>query len=149
MSYRECAKKQTQCKGLKKGVKGYKSCVSDAGCKKAPRKSRAKTEKKTPPPIPPKRRPTKSRIMLARANEDIKKEMMSSAQKLKELKQLAKEEKLKTASQIRKTVKKSQPKQKRDLSKWQLHLKEFRRLNPDIKGADVMRLAKESYEPFY
>jgi len=134
MSYRECAKKQTQCKGLKKGVKGYRSCVSDAGCTKAPRKSRAKTAKKTPPPIPPKRRPSKTSIMLARANQDVKERVKESAQKLTELTQLSKEGKLK------KLTKSTSP-----LSKWQEHLREFRRLNPDIKGADVMREAKKTY----
>ena len=33
MSYRSCAKEKPQCKGLKKGVKGYNACVRDAGCK--------------------------------------------------------------------------------------------------------------------
>ena len=144
MSYRECAKKQTQCKGLKKGIKGYRSCVSDAGCTKAPRKSRAKTAKKTPPPIPPKRRPSKTSIMLARANQDIKGRVKESAQKLTELRQLSKEGKLKKLKTAKKTTTSSRP-----LSKWQEHLREFRRLNPDIKGANVMKIAKQSYEPFY
>ena len=140
MSYRECAKKQTQCKGLKAGIRGYRMCVSEAGCKKAPRKSRAK---KAPPPIPPKRRPSKTSIMLTRANQDIKKRVKESAQKLTELRQLSKEGRLK------KTRTATKPKTTRPLSKWHEHLREFRRLNPDIKGADVMKIAKQSYEPFY
>lgn len=47
MSYRECAKSKTQCKGLKKGVKGYRACVKKEGCK-----AKAKP-KKAPFPPPP------------------------------------------------------------------------------------------------
>ena len=65
MSYRECAKKQTQCIGLKKGIRGYRECVSEAGCKKAPRKSRAKKESLTKVPKRPSKRPSKEVVKQA------------------------------------------------------------------------------------
>lgn len=142
MSYRDCAKKQTQCKGLKKGVKGYIGCVSEAGCEKAPRKSRAKP--KAPPR--PKTRPSKSRVKMAGTLVQMGQRIKEAEESGKLLTKYAKEGRLKTPKQIRSSVK---PKTTRSLSKWQEHLREFRRLNPDIKGADVMKIAKDSYEPFY
>ena len=78
--------------------------------------------------------------MLARANQDVKERVKESAQKLTELTQLSKEGKLQRPKTAKKTTKSTRP-----LSKWQEHLREFRRLNPDIKGADVMREAKKTY----
>jgi hypothetical protein len=55
-SYRECSK-NASCKGLKKGVKGYRSCLDDGGCMSEKRKKQLKPKA---PPVPA--RPTKERL---------------------------------------------------------------------------------------
>jgi 4-alpha-glucanotransferase len=133
MSYRECAKTKPECKGLKKGVKGYHGCVKDAGCKKKPKK---------PPKVP--KKPTeaqKARLRMPR------KPTMERVDNLKE-----KVHKKKVAdmdeeiAQKKKRNRKLQAKVNAKKNPWLKHLAEFRASNPQFSGKEVMAEAKKTYK---
>jgi hypothetical protein len=133
MTYRECAKTKPECKGLKKGVKGYHTCVKDAGCKTKPKKV---------PKVPPK--PTeavKARLRMPR------KPTMKRVDDLKEKVHTKKVEDLDAKiADKKKRNRKLQAKVNAKKNPWLKHLAEFRVENPHLSGKEVMTEAKKTYK---
>jgi hypothetical protein len=148
--YRECAKLKPECKGLKKGVKGFHSCVRAKGCgkpKKAP-KVPNKPSDATKARLTKPKKPTLSRIREVRKKVHTKTMEDFDAKTAEKRKAHKKNMEDFDAKIVEKAKRNRKLRAKVNAVKnpWMIHLAKFRAENPQFTGRQVMAEAKKTYK---